>query len=30
MSENVQDTFLEQLGEYQYEFIDQDISVLHT
>jgi Fe-S cluster assembly protein SufB len=30
MSENVQDTFLEQLGEYQYGFSDPDISVFKT
>jgi len=30
MSENVQDTFLEQLGEYQYGFSDPDTSVYKT
>jgi Fe-S cluster assembly protein SufB len=30
MSEKVQDTFLEQLGEYQYGFSDPDISVFKT
>ncbi len=30
MSENVQDTFLEQLGEYQYGFSDPDVSVFKT
>ncbi|MBW6474789.1 MAG: Fe-S cluster assembly protein SufB [Anaerolineaceae bacterium] len=30
MSENVQDTFLEQLGEYQYGFSDPDTSVFKT
>ena len=30
MSENVQDTFLEQLGEYQYGFSDPDISIFKT
>ena len=30
MSEKVQDTFLEQLGEYQYGFSDPDISVYKT
>lgn len=30
MSENVQDTFLEQLGEYQYGFSDPDVSVYKT
>ena len=30
MSEKVQDTFLEQLGEYQYGFSDLDKSVYKT
>ncbi len=30
MSENVQDTFLDQLGDYQYGFSDPDVSVYNT